>query len=717
MGAYVHPLLKSLCSCSEWTYAVFWKLKHRARMVLTWEDAYYNSHGQTGLSKFKCSEETLDHSNSLGYSRDPLELALAKMSYYVYSLGEGIVGQVAASGKHQWLCPSLYLANNCLSSEDCDIWQTQFSAGIAAVLVIAVLPHGVLQLGSLNKVNEDVKLVTNIRDAFLSFQDSLLRHKSVPLPCSDNLLRQASSFMDGLVSEATSDCSGNLNESKGETNICSPSPYIGKYIERSGVLPLSGSHRGTEVKVLHNHEQSPSSLENHIQENICNKKPFKEEPNLDGLNAILAPTISPFTENISSNCYLFENAFPTEEIGVDCTYLPLDQLGSSSGHDRVRARNSDDVSNELLQLPEMAQKELGKCSEIDDNLEKSRGSFGFLSISELHEALGPAFSRMSAPSVWEEDKTEAERAVQILEGISSSRSTNESDSEHLLEAVVAKVCQSGHDNKNEGSFSSSIRSPMVLGRVPEASSSNLSKFTARSVGYSIDQPYHMEGHGLHSSDRSLAMSSASISSSCQTSHSDLLERSSELAKNSKKRARPGENRRPRPRDRQLIQDRLKELRELVPSGSKCSIDALLERTIKHMLFLQSITKHADKLNKCAESKLHHNEPDVLGSSSNEQGSSWAVEVGSHLKVYSIMVENLSKKGQLLVEMMCEDCSHFLEIAEAIRSLGLTILKGVTEAHGEKIWICFVVEGQNNNSIHRMDVLWSLVQILQPKTST
>lgn len=94
-------------------------------------------------------------------------------------------------------------------------------------------------------------------------------------------------------------------------------------------------------------------------------------------------------------------------------------------------------------------------------------------------------------------------------------------------------------------------------------------------------------------------------------------------------------------------------------------------------------------------------------------------------------------------MLCEDCSHFLEIAEAIRSLGLTILKGVTEAHGEKTWICFVVEvgfksrydiwflmthvhhmfdslevlimqGQNNRSIYRMDILCSLVNILQPK---
>jgi hypothetical protein len=44
-----------------------------------------------------------------------------------------------------------------------------------------------------------------------------------------------------------------------------------------------------------------------------------------------------------------------------------------------------------------------------------------------------------------------------------------------------------------------------------------------------------------------------------------------------------------------------------------------------------------------------------------------------------------------MQMLCEECSHFLEIAEAIRSLGLTILKGITEVQGEKTWICFVVE--------------------------
>ncbi|ONK60272.1 uncharacterized protein A4U43_C08F16350 [Asparagus officinalis] len=74
-------------------------------------------------------------------------------------------------------------------------------------------------------------------------------------------------------------------------------------------------------------------------------------------------------------------------------------------------------------------------------------------------------------------------------------------------------------------------------------------------------------------------------------------------------ARPGENPRPRPKDRQMIMDRVKELREIVPNGAKCSIDALLEKTIKYMLFLQSVAKHADTLKDIGEPKailLHAN---------------------------------------------------------------------------------------------------------------
>nr|AFK43019.1 unknown [Lotus japonicus] len=93
-----------------------------------------------------------------------------------------------------------------------------------------------------------------------------------------------------------------------------------------------------------------------------------------------------------------------------------------------------------------------------------------------------------------------------------------------------------------------------------------------------------------------------------------------------------------------------------------------------------------------------------------------MEVGGPLKVHSILVENLSKDGQMIVEMLCEECSHFLEIADVIRSLGLTVLKGATKAHDEKILLRFVVEGQNNRNVHRLDILWPLVQILQSKST-
>lgn len=113
-------------------------------------------------------------------------------------------------------------------------------------------------------------------------------------------------------------------------------------------------------------------------------------------------------------------------------------------------------------------------------------------------------------------------------------------------------------------------------------------------------------------------------------------RMDEAGKSTRKRPRPGDSPRPRPKDRQMIQDRVKELREIVPNGAKvmlrlliyffvqsslvldrvvylsalynfsveqCSIDALLERTIKHMLFLQSVTKHADMLKETGEPKV------------------------------------------------------------------------------------------------------------------
>ncbi|KAL6870728.1 hypothetical protein ACP4OV_014576 [Aristida adscensionis] len=183
------------------------------------------------------------------------------------------------------------------------------------------------------------------------------------------------------------------------------------------------------------------------------------------------------------------------------------------------------------------------------------------------------------------------------------------------------------------------------------------------------------------------------------------------SKSNRKRSRPGESTKPRPKDRQLIQDRIKELRELVPNGAKCSIDALLEKTVKHMLFLQSVTKNADKLKDSTESKILGGENGPLWKDYFEGGATWAFDVGSQSMTCPIIVEDLDRPRQMLVEMLCEDRGIFLEIADFIKGLGLTILRGVMEVRKSKIWARFTVEA--NRDVTRMEIFLSLVRLLEP----
>lgn len=45
-------------------------------------------------------------------------------------------------------------------------------------------------------------------------------------------------------------------------------------------------------------------------------------------------------------------------------------------------------------------------------------------------------------------------------------------------------------------------------------------------------------------------------------------------------------------------------------------------------------------------------------------------------------------------MLCEERGLFLEIADIVRGLGLTILKGIMETRNDKIWARFAVEVTN-----------------------
>ncbi|CAH8341784.1 unnamed protein product [Eruca vesicaria subsp. sativa] len=271
-----------------------------------------------------------------------------------------------------------------------------------------------------------------------------------------------------------------------------------------------------------------------------------------------------------------------------------------------------------------------------------------------------------------------------------------SGTDHLLDAVVSGACSSTKQISDETS---------------ESCKTSMTKVSNSSV----TTPSHSSPQGCKQGTHHVGPSSvhgSQISSWVEQAHSLKREENSRMMNknettkqaNNRKRLKPGENPRPRPKDRQMIQDRVKELREIIPNGAKCSIDALLERTIKHMLFLQNVSKHADKVKQTEEPKLMKEEGAFEG------GATWAFEVGSKSLRCPIVVEDLNPPRIFQVEMLCEQRGFFLEIADWIRGLGMTILKGVIETRINKIWARFTVEASRD--VTRMEIFMQLVNVLE-----
>ncbi|KAG6405414.1 hypothetical protein SASPL_133003 [Salvia splendens] len=187
-------------------------------------------------------------------------------------------------------------------------------------------------------------------------------------------------------------------------------------------------------------------------------------------------------------------------------------------------------------------------------------------------------------------------------------------------------------------------------------------------------------------------------------------RHEEQVKPKKKKAKPGSK--PRPKDRQMIQDRLGELRELIPNGEKMSIDRLLERTIIHLNFMQSLNGYAESLKQIAKPKCMEvcQNKSING---GDSGVTWAYEVGNDAMVCPLKIEDLSTPGQMLIEILCEEQGFFLEIVQIIRGFGLTILKGEMEAlEQKKIWAHFMVKAEGARFVTRHEIFSSLIHLLQ-----
>ncbi|KAG9453102.1 hypothetical protein H6P81_006006 [Aristolochia fimbriata] len=646
-------LLKSLCHNTQWKYAVFWKLRHQGRMCLSWEDSYYDYPKERDplqqLSENLCFSNTLETTFS-GHDFDgdseitsshKIGLAVADMSYLSYSFNQGLVGKVAYLDRHAWILASEL---NSRSSFDYPAeWQPQFVAGIKTILLVSVVPLGVVQLGSLESVVEDLALVAHIKGMF----------KLLPSVCLDF-----------------------------------PSPSIGDPLDPQLPFP---------APVLEDLSSSPSLPLNEAQPRLLKKDPSS----LD-------------MEKIMSNGCLF--------VRDDIPLVIMDEDNNYSLHDLqiANASCSWEMGMELGHRDLMDEHLYSFCHMLDQSsadlkVEVIEGESGnnFLSVpldSELHKALEPA--SLNACDAYPLDTTfpEEDRLsnCNVVSQIGSTLGVHRANNDYLLDAVIAKIySQSGENAYDE---SDAVLSRNCSTELPGTSCQTYCRARDGLVMSDIlssEEVLPVSPSGS-SSPMVSTLTNITIHSRDQGNAHEETKRGSGLRQLGRRKGRTADVCRPRPRDRQMIQDRVKELREIVPNGGKCSIDALLERTIKHMVFLRNITNRAEKLRKYSRPKAHGSEN--RGGLKSGRNTSWAFEFGGQPGNCPIVVENLEHPGQMLVEILCEDRSFFLEVADVMRRLNLNILKGVMEKRSNKRWARFIVEIWAG--FQRMDILLPLMQLLQ-----
>lgn len=256
------------------------------------------------------------------------------------------------------------------------------------------------------------------------------------------------------------------------------------------------------------------------------------------------------------------NVLPANDFGADISYLQADlDISACTNETAINIQKPFGMQIQRDLENSVFQEESNKMEPVDT-------AFNFSAGCELYEVFRPVFRRQRSYYVWEAEKSGTGTALEVSEGLDcSSLLTADSGSEQLLEAVVANAYCAVTDVKSEESFCDSMKSQLTTDGMPQPT---CNKNTVGSVGYTFNKAIGEREALCLSSEACGASSFRGFSSRSQSMFSGKLDSAQDRAKINKKRARPGASCRPRPRDRQLIQDRIKELRELVPNASKVS---------------------------------------------------------------------------------------------------------------------------------------------------
>jgi hypothetical protein len=197
---------------------------------------------------------------------------------------------------------------------------------------------------------------------------------------------------------------------------------------------------------------------------------------------------------------------------------------------------------------------------------KSQNSYRDVPESSIHFDRSPLFSSLD-------------------NGFSCSGNFSLTDTDQLLDAVISNVSPGGKQSPDDGASCKTsltdIPSTSLLGKKESKqyeSSGVPSVLIKHESAQIIKQPRFFDkpedgclsqNNGAHKSQIRLWIESGQ-NMKCESASASNSKGLDTPSKTNRKRSRPGESAKPRPKDRQLIQERIKELRELVPNGAKVS---------------------------------------------------------------------------------------------------------------------------------------------------
>ncbi|KAG5249482.1 transcription factor LHW [Salix suchowensis] len=723
MGSVLKEKLKSLCCSNGWSYGVFWCFDQRNSMLLTMEDAYYE---------------------------EEMGIVVNNMLSEAHILGEGIVGQAASTGKHQWIFSDAVgggwdsaasIGGQDIFQDDSEIHR-QFSSGIKTIAVISVESQGLVQFGSTQKILESEEFLGQTKRLFGRMEniDGLTSKADSPssLNCESYDLNE---WFDSF-------CNGNITPCLIDDSLCPDSSNPTNQLKTTEAeMILSSNHKTQSQQFLTPCTSTWSNAGSNLTsselkfgfERVVQDSPtvFSTERSMSKLHS--APSIDvteremsqnrfpvefkpdDFTTDVSKSCVIdniLEWFAPSPDHGLS-GMAPM-MNGSLSQSGGVTPASSGLTTATLVQssvTETYFSKRKEKCVSITGIK------------NDLFEGLGLEVEGGQARHCWGDIMMPLVNSGHMTTSTGISECISELDvdskvaprkglfSELGLQELLESVSSSNYATKS----SSDDQLSNAKRRRVENSSVNGTRLKLENASCPISsrmmQPaYNFDKTKTLLSKQEMFPKSQTVlwiddSYRVNTGSSGLTKskKPEDPAQATKKRARPGESTRPRPKDRQQIQDRIKELKQII---LMCSIDALLDRTIKHMLFLQSVTKYAEKLKQADEPKLigEHNRQFPKDNRNNSGGATWALEVADQSMVCPIIVEDLSQPGLMLIELLCEDRGFFLEIADIIKGFGLNILNGLMESRQDKIWARFIVEA--NMQITRVEVFWSLLQLLE-----